>query len=272
MKLKIIFLCLYLLNTYCLAQGGLSTPSLPAQERIPEQITWKIIDTFPHNATASTQGLVYNAGMIYESTGLFGQSSLHKKSLTTGATEKFINLSSRDFGEGVTLFEDKLYQITWRSGTGYIYDKELLIQEDQFHYQGEGWGLTNDGKHLIMSDGTAKLSFLDPVTFKKIKSLAVSDQYGPVMQLNELEYFDGAIFANVLYKNKVARIDPNNGHVTGWIDFQPLVDTHLSAPSDAIKSHAMNGIAWDSSTRTLFVTGKNWSKLFAISLLKKTIP
>ena len=226
--------------------------------------TYKVINTYPHENNAFTQGLVFENGFIYEGTGLYGSSTLRKVELETGNILQIHELPSQFFGEGITIFENKIVQLTWRSNVGFVYDKDSFELKQEFNYQTEGWGITYDGKRLIMSDGTATLHFLDPITFEKNGSLEVYKNNIPLTSLNELEYIKGEIYANVWKTNSIARIEPQTGKVIGWIEL-----TGLLSPEDYSKQpvDVLNGIAYDAKNDRLFVTGKLWPKLFEIELI-----
>jgi glutamine cyclotransferase len=225
--------------------------------------TYTIVNTYPHNPNAFTEGLAFDNGYLYESTGRYGSSSLRKVDLTTGDIIRFHNLPEMCFGEGITVYDDTITQLTWQSHTGFVYNEETFSLLRQFTYPTEGWGLTYDGERLIMSDGTATLHFLDPITLESIGQIEVRDNSRPVKNLNELEYIKGKIFANVWKTDKIAIIDPQDGRVTGWIDLSGLLQTqHYSSPADVL-----NGIAYDAQNDRLFVTGKLWPFLFEIKLV-----
>ncbi|HXF06014.1 MAG TPA: glutaminyl-peptide cyclotransferase [Blastocatellia bacterium] len=227
--------------------------------------TYQIVNVYPHDRTAFTQGLVYDNGVLYESTGLYGQSSLRQVELETGKVLKLYRLPENYFGEGLTLWKDTLIQLTWREQVGWVYDKESFQPLRQFTYRTEGWGLTHDGQHLIMSDGTATLRFLDPETFKEVKRLVVRDRGVPVSSLNELEFVKGEIYANVWLTERVARISPKTGRVLAWIHLAGLLTEEDRRPPVDV----LNGIAYDAAGDRLFVTGKLWPKLFEIKLIPK---
>ena len=225
-----------------------------------ESCSYQIVNTYPHDANAFTQGLVYYEGDLYEGTGLNGRSSLRLVDLETGKVLQITNLDDEYFGEGITLFKDQLIQLTWRSQVGFVYDRESFAKLQEFAYTTEGWGLTHDGENLIMSDGSDRLFFLDPETFEEVRQISVRDRDQPVDKLNELEYINGEIYANVWMSDRIARINPETGQILGWIDLAGLVDPALAANRDAV----LNGIAYDSENDRLFVTGKLWSNLFEI--------
>ena len=221
-----------------------------------------IINTYPHDKEAFTQGLVFNNGSIYESTGLYGKSSLRKVNLKTGEVEKIHKLSDHHFGEGITILDDKIYQLTWRSKTGIVYELDSFEVVGFFNYPFEGWGITNDQKNLILSNGTPNIYFYDPETFKQVRKIKVTDKGEPVSLINELEYIDGKIYANILSSNKIISIDPQTGKVIDWYDLSDLL---LKAQGDN-KIDVLNGIAYDRQSGRIFVTGKLWPKLFEIKL------
>lgn len=229
--------------------------------------TYNIINTYHHDPQAFTQGLVFDVededGVLYEGTGLYGRSSLRKVDRETGKLLKIHNLSDQYFGEGITIFEDKIIQLTWKAKTGFVYDKDSFELLHQFNYSTEGWGITHNGERLIMSDGTAKLYFIDPETFLVTGSIEVADQDGPVTKLNELEYIRGEIYANVWQTDRIARISPRTGNVTGWVELDGL----LSAEDRTGGAGVLNGIAYVAENDRLFVTGKKWPKLFEIELV-----
>lgn len=224
---------------------------------------YQVVNTYPHDRGAFTQGLVWDDGFLYEGTGLNGSSSVRKVELETGKVLKRHLLADQYFGEGLTVFQDRLIQLTWRSRTGFVYDKESFDLLRQFAYQTEGWGITHDGKQLIMSTGTANLYFLDPATCSRMGQLYVHDEKGPVGMLNELEYVEGEIYANIWNTDLIARINPETGRIAGWINLEGLL-----SPDDREQPvDVLNGIAYDDEHDRLFVTGKRWPKLFEIRLV-----
>ncbi len=222
---------------------------------------YRVMQVYPHDAGAFTQGLVYDGGVFYEGTGLRGHSSLRKVRPETGEILQMRPLPDAYFGEGVALFADRLYQLTWQSHVGFIYDRASFQPLTTFQYPTEGWGLTQNGRELIMSDGTPHLYFLDPNTLTLLRQVTVRDETGPVWRLNELEYIDGEVYANIWQTNRIARIDPETGRVRAWIDL-----TGLLPEADRAGADVLNGIAWDAAGGRLFVTGKLWPKLFQIEL------
>lgn len=224
---------------------------------------YKIINTYPHDRRAFTQGLVFEDGFLYEGTGLRGRSTLRKAEFQSGKIVQGRKLSDQYFGEGITIYGDKIIQLTLRAKVGFVYDKESFESAGQFNYPTEGWGITHDTKRLIMSDGTSKLYFLSPQTFEQIGWLDVKDKNGPVTGLNELEYVQGQIYANIWKTDHIAQIDPQSGRVVGWIDLGGL----LSLQDRGQLVDVLNGIAYDARSGRLFVTGKLWPKLFEIELV-----
>ena len=226
--------------------------------------TYEVVRSYPHDPNAFTQGLIYRDGFLYEGTGLNGRSGIRKVELETGEVLQSKPIDQQYFGEGLTDWDGKLIELTWRAQVGFVYDLRTFDRTGTFTYTGEGWGLTHDDTRLIMSDGTAQLRFLDPVTFKETRRITVRDPNGPVPELNELEYVNGEIFANVWQTERIARIAPADGRVTGWIDL-----TGLLPASERTGTDVMNGIAYDASHDRLFVTGKLWPRIFEITLVKR---
>ena len=234
----------------------------PSTSNDPIIYTYKIVRTYPHDTNAFTEGLVFDNGVLYESTGEYGFSSLRRVNLDTGNVQQNILLSSSYFGEGLTVVNGSLIQLTWREKIGFIYDKETFDLLDNFSYSSEGWGLTFNGSDLIMSDGTSKLTFLDPVTFQMVGQVNVHDGNSSVTNINELEYVNGDVYANVWLQQNIAIINPQTGTVKGWID---LTGIYQSNNADDV----LNGIAYDSQTDRLFVTGKDWPNLYEIRIIAK---
>ena len=225
--------------------------------------TYRIVHTYPHDPQAYTQGLVFVDGHLYESTGLNGRSSLRMVDLETGRVLQSATVPSQYFAEGLAPWGSTLVQLTWQSHVAFVYDRFSFRLLRTLHYDGEGWGLTEDGRNLILSDGTATLHFLDPQTLREMRRIEVKDRGTPVDQLNELEYVRGQIYANVWHTDRIARISPATGQVLGWIDL-----TGLLAPGEVSDPEAvLNGIAYDAARDRLFVTGKLWPKLFEIKVV-----
>lgn len=221
----------------------------------------EVVERYPHDPAAFTQGLVFVDGHLYEGTGRHGESSLRRVALDSGEVLQRSNLGLRYFGEGITLLGDRIYQLTWQSHIGFVYDKASFRQLQTFFLPGEGWGLTHDGSSLIVSDGTPVLRFLDPQTFTELRRVTVTEAGQPLARLNELEYIDGEIWANVWYSDEIVRIDPATGEVSSKLDLSGL---HEGREPDAV----LNGIAWDPQDRRLFVTGKLWPALYQIRVLE----
>lgn len=225
--------------------------------------TYTIVHTYPHDPNAFTQGLIFEDDVLYEGTGLWGRSSLRRVELETGEVLQIYELPDQYFGEGVTIYDDQIIQLTWKSRDGFVYNKDSFELLQTFKYQTEGWGITHDGENLIMSDGTSTLYFWDPETFEVVNQIEVYDDNGPVVRLNELEYIQGEVYANVWQTDRIARIDPQTGRVLGWINLKGLLSQEdLTQPVDVL-----NGIAYDAAGDRLFVTGKLWPKLFEIELV-----
>jgi glutaminyl-peptide cyclotransferase len=241
------------------------TPGASATPVVPDVpvATYRVINTYPHDPGAFTQGLVYENGYFFEGTGLNGKSTLRKVELATGNVLQSRAIGDAYFGEGIAVFGDKIFQLTWQSHVGFVYDKLSFEPQGEFDYPTEGWGLTQDGQRLIMSDGTATLYFRDPQTFQEIEHIDVYDRNGPVVNLNELEYVNGEIYANIWQTDRIARISPQTGQVLGWIDLTGLLSPEERQPPVDV----LNGIAYDSASDRLFVTGKRWPKLFEIDVV-----
>jgi len=232
----------------------------------PVNYGYQIVNIYPHDSGAFTQGLVFIDGNLYEGTGQEGRSSLREVELQTGHVLKKVDVPEPYFGEGIALLNGKIYQLTWQHQVGFIYDAKSFQQVGKFNYTGEGWGLTTDGHSLILSDGSNRIRFLDPDSFRVTKTIAVLDGKLPVNELNELEYVNGEIYANIWHDQRIATIDPQTGRVTGWIDLNGLLQ-----PGDVKDEEAvLNGIAYDEAGKRLFVTGKLWPRLFEIKLKRQS--
>ena len=245
---------------------------LPGYHSIPKNLganaSITVLAKYPHDPAAFTQGLLYADGLFYESAGLYGQSTLRKVDPETGAVLLEKRLDAQYFAEGLALLEGKLYQLTWKENTGFIYDPQDFRQLGTFSYPTEGWGLTTDGSSLILSDGSATLYFLDPQTLQTTRALQVSLDGAPLDRLNELEYIRGEIYANIWYKDLIARIDPASGEVVGVIDCGSLRDGEgAPAPNDVL-----NGIAYDARGDRLYLTGKKWPWVYEVSLRSAQTP
>lgn len=231
----------------------------------PEPLKTEVVASFPHNKLNYTQGLEFDGDVLFEGTGnpqFNGESTVGKIDIKTGAHTTKNALDATYFGEGITLFGDELYQLTWKNGKCFVYDKSTMQLKRDITYSGEGWGLCNDGKYLIMSDGTERITFRDPVTFSPVKTIEVYDNMGPITQLNELEYIDGKIYANVYTTNFIVVIEAKTGKVLQQIDASSL------AAVGQMGGEVLNGIAYNRNSKKLFMTGKNWGKLMEVKLVK----
>ena len=230
----------------------------------PKLLTYEILNTYPHDMEAYTQGLEFHNGILYESTGQYNRSSVRKTDAKTGKVLQKVDLDGKYFGEGLTILNGKIYQLTWRELTGFVYNPETLEKEKEFKFfkNIEGWGLTNDGKNLYLSDGTETIYIVNPETFEELDHLKVYTANNKIQAVNEMEWVNGKIFANIYTRDAIAIIDPQSGAVEGVLD--------LSALRKLVTQHAkldvLNGIAYNPTTKTLFVTGKNWDKMFEIKI------
>jgi glutamine cyclotransferase len=235
--------------------------ALPGDEPIEVQQV-KVVATYPHDPAAFTQGLVVEGNVVYEGTGHYGQSTLRRVNLETGQVEKSVQLPNQFFGEGITILGDQLYQLTWKEQVCFVYDKQTLQQLGTQRYNEQGWGLANDGQYLYLSDGTSTIRVLDPQSFKQLRRIRVKQGRRLIDKLNELEFVNGELYANVWYSDLIARIDPADGRVLGWIDCSQV----YPAARRPDREHVLNGIAFDQESGKLFVTGKNWPQLFEIEV------
>lgn len=246
-------------------QGIASQSFIVKPAQAPAKYGYEIVKVYPHDKKAYTQGLLYQDGYMYEGTGQYGESSIRKIDMNTGKIISVLNIDNQLFGEGITIYKDKIYQITWRSRKGFVYDLKTFSLESSFQYNSEGWGITTAGDHLIMSDGSNKLYHIAPSTFNIIKEIEVYDQQGEVTQLNELEYIDGWVWANVWLTDRIVAIDPETGVVKAELDM-----SHLLTPAERHslndKDDVLNGIAWNPEKKTFYLTGKRWPKLFEIKI------
>lgn len=225
--------------------------------------TYRVVNAYPHDPAAYTQGLIYRDGFLFESTGLNGRSTLRKVRLETGEVVQQHRVDGAYFAEGLAHWKHQLVQLTWRSNVAFVYDLLSFTQHRTFDYAGEGWGLTHDQRRFILSDGTERLRFLDPDTFREVGQVTVRDGDAPVRHLNELEYVCGEVYANVWHTDRIARISPESGQVTGWIDLRGLMATGYRLDPEAV----LNGIAHDAANDRLFITGKLWPRLFEIEVV-----
>jgi len=245
---------------------GFATPQLPGAN-LPT-FGYEIVHVYPHDPNAFTQGLQFVDGFLYEGTGLNGRSSIRKVKLETGEVLQKRDVPPEHFGEGITVFKNDVFELTWQSHVALVYDKATFAPRKQFSYPGEGWGLTSDGTNLIMSDGTNELRFLDPLTFTEKRRVKVTADGTPLRQLNEIEFMKGEVLANVWLTDYVARIAPESGKVTGMIDLRGLLAPSERARVDA-EGGTLNGIAYDAPRDRIFVTGKLWPKVFEVRLVRR---
>lgn len=239
-----------------------------SQAGVPEY-TYEVVHTYPHDRTAFTEGLFYLDGFLYESTGIEGASSVRKVRLETGEVVQRHDLPSAYFGEGIIHWKDRLIQLTYKTEVGFVYNLSTFETERRFEYPGEGWAMTQDGKNIFMSDGTAQIRIWDPETLQELRRITVTDQGQPVPNVNELEWVKGEIYANIWETDRIARIDPATGRVVGWIDLAGLLNPNerIAGPEG---TDVLNGIAYDAKGNRLFVTGKRWPKLFEIRLVRRS--
>lgn len=247
---------------WLLARGGLSRRV--ADSMRDAEYTCQVVRSYPHDPTAFTQGLAFADGFLYEGTGLEGKSSLRKVELATGQVLRRHDLAADLFGEGIALVGDRIIQLTWKAGLAFVYDRDTFAERERFHYGGEGWGITFDGTHLITSDGSDTLRFRDPETFAEVRAVKVSRHGSPLERLNELEYVEGEVYANVWQYDFIARIDPRTGKVVGSIDVAGLYPPEQRHDPAA---EVPNGIAYDARGKRLFLTGKNWPRLFEVRVV-----
>jgi len=242
---------------------GETASAVTSNDSSADVYSFCIVNTYDHDSSAFTQGLVYHEGVFYEGTGLRGQSNIRKVEIETGDVLQTRDINAQFFGEGITLWNDQLLQLTWQAEKGFIYDRETFESQGEFSYPTEGWGITHDGIKLMMSDGSNAIFYLDPDTFDITSGVEVVENGQQINRLNELEYINGEIWANVWLTNNIVRIDPENGNVIGWLDLTGLKPTSDLNNRDAV----LNGIAYDVENDRLFVTGKLWSKVFEIQLV-----
>ena len=259
--------------TSTITNTATSTPTtslaLPTVLAAPITYTYQILHEYPHDPSAFTQGLVYTNGQMFESTGLYGRSSLREVELETGRVLRNQPLDASLFAEGLALVDGKLIQLTWQNQLGFVYEPATFTALRTFTYTYEGWGLAFDGQQLILSDGTPTLRFLDPITLTSTHQITVTDHGQPVDELNELEYVRGEVWGNIWQTNLIARIDPHTGNVLGWIDLTGLLAQSAATAAPNQPVDVLNGIAYDEANDRLFVTGKLWPRLFEIRLIPK---
>lgn len=260
--IRLTFFIILAFGSFCFIGCQAShQPTKPTDTNIPVY-SYQIINEYLHDATSFTQGLYYDNGYFYESSGLYGQSELRKIDPITGNITEVRRLSEEYFGEGITALGDEIYQLTWKSHIGFVYNNFDFSLNSTFTYATEGWGLTTDGLNLIMSDGTNKIFYIDPDTFKVVKVLDVVDGERPIVNINELEYINGEIFANIWHVDYIACISPETGQVVRWIDMRDLMDHQV----DWSEENVLNGIAYDKDNKRLFVTGKRWPYIYEVEL------
>lgn len=255
----ILLLSLATLNCQTTVSGPTTAP-----EKIPVY-GYEVVHVFPHDKNAFTQGLVFHDGNFLESTGEVGHSSLRRVEVDNGSVVQKIDVPPPYFAEGITLLKGRIYQLTWQHQVGFVYDALTFEKTGQFNYASEGWGLTTDGQSLILSDGTNRIRFLDPNNFQVTNTIAVLDGHTPVAEINELEYVQGEIYANIWHADRIARVDPKTGKVVGWINLAGILRPGEVQDEEAV----LNGIAYDEASGRLFITGKLWPKIFEIRLTRK---
>jgi glutaminyl-peptide cyclotransferase len=240
-------------------------PEEPAVNNVPEPktISYNIVNIFPHDTSAYTQGLQWHNGFLYEGTGLEGQSRLMKVNLTDGKPIQKISIDKTLFGEGITIINNKIYQLTWKNNKVLVYDLATLKQLKEFHWDHQGWGLTNNGKDLLISTGGNNIYFVDPETFRILNTISVNSNYGPLGDINELEYVNGKIYANIYGSDYIAVINPETGSVESKLDFTGLLQKSGKTYEGA---DVLNGIAYDSTKNSFYITGKKWPALFEVKL------
>lgn len=262
-----MLLGLCLLFSQCKPASSSADPPTPppSPENAPApKYGYQVVNIWAHDPYAFTQGLVFFEGKLFESTGEEGRSSLRRVDLETGRVLKKVDVPPPYFAEGIALLNGKIYQLTWLHGVGFIYDAQTMERVDEFKYEGEGWGLTTDGKSLILSDGSDQIRFMDPASFEVTNVITVLDNKTPIDQLNELEWVQGEIYANVWHEQKIAVINPQTGRVTSWIDLTGMMPREELEDEEAV----LNGIAYDEASGRLFVTGKLWPRIFEIKVKK----
>jgi len=257
------------MQTVAQTQADARPPAIPFDTATP-RVSPRVIHSWPHDTAAYTQGLAIYRGRLLESTGLLGKSEVRDVDATTGSVRRKVALPTNEFGEGIAVVGDRLYQLTWRGGRGHIYDPTTLTPVDSFTYTGEGWGLTTDGRLLYMSDGTSRIRVVDPAGFHELRTIQVRERDSTVWMLNELEWVRGELWANVYETNLVARIDPTTGRVVGWIDLANLLSA-AERQDVTTRGGVANGIAFDSVRNRLLVTGKLWPRLFEIDVASGTV-
>jgi len=248
-----------------LALGGCGKQASPVASPAQRDYTYRVVNTYPHDKSAFTQGLLYLDGVLYEGTGREGESSIRKVKLETGEVLQKRDVPAPYFGEGIAIWQNRLLELTWQAEKGFIYDLATFEPKGEFAYPGEGWGLTSDGKRLIMSDGSDRLRFLDPNTLQETGRILVESEIGKLNNLNELEFIKGEIWANIWKDERIARISPATGKVIGFVDMRGILPLSEHPDPDDV----LNGIAYDAQHDRIFVTGKHWPKLFEIQIVER---
>ncbi|MDE5623314.1 MAG: glutaminyl-peptide cyclotransferase [Alistipes sp.] len=268
MSTKIPFVLLALSLVACggrtARSGGSAAPEV-AQQSEPATYTYRVKASYPHPTDAYTQGFLFADGILWEGTGQYGQSVVRTTDLASGRSRTVAQLPRSEFGEGIALLDGKLYQLTWHANTCHVYDAASMTKLRDFRYPGEGWGLTTDGRKLYMSDGSARIYTVDPATFRREKRTTVTYKGQPVDYLNELEWIEGKIWANVYTTEQIVIIDPASGVVEGVVDLAGILPPSEHGP----ETDVLNGIAYDAEAKRIFVTGKNWSRIFEIEILPR---
>ncbi|WP_207494093.1 glutaminyl-peptide cyclotransferase [Aridibaculum aurantiacum] len=231
----------------------------------PQNIQYNIVASYPHDTSSYTQGLIWLNNSLFEGTGIEGQSKLLKVDLQTGKAQQAVKLSDEDFGEGITILNDKIYQLTWMNNKVYVYDASSLKKIQEFKWEHQGWGITHNGTDLIISTGSNNLYFVDPATFQIKNVVGVFDNNGPVGNLNELEYIDGSVYSNVYTTDYIIKIDPSSGHVIGRMNLEGLLQK-AGKTVEYGDGNVLNGIAYDKEKNSLYITGKKWPLLFELKL------
>ncbi len=260
LSLAVLFSCGGRASNATVASSELARPAIIT----PKNYNYVIRNVYPHARTSYTQGLFWYDGTLWESTGEYGRSTMRRVELESGRAIKSVGLPKREFGEGAVLLDSVIYQITWREGVAHLYDVPSLKERKTINYSGEGWGIATDGEWLYMSDGTEKIYKLDPTTFKRVSTIVVTFKGQPLSLINEMEWIDGKLWANVYLTESIVVIDPTSGQVEGVLDLMGL----LSESDMDVKTDVLNGIAYDGATGRIFITGKNWPKLFEIEVFK----
>lgn len=264
MRLRAVLLAVFV----SCAPGQGEPPAKPAAAppaKAPQRLRTEIVAVYPHDTAAYTQGLVFLGGVLFESTGLYGASSVRRVELATGKVAQEVKLPNSYFGEGLAAADGRLIQLTWREGLAFVYDAAQLLRTGELRYPGDGWGLCWDGEHLVMSDGSALLTFREPATFAEVRKVLVQREGSAVYQLNELECVEGEIWANVYQSEEIVRIDPASGEVTAVVDASGLL-----TGEERQSAEVLNGIAWHEERKTFFLTGKFWPKLFEVRFVPRS--